>query len=64
MKNEIKIKDKIVSLLNKGEAWTNVAVIFTNLSELTYNEAISIAKEIGNERFIVELDKSYGRSSN
>ena len=58
------MKNKIVSILNKGEQWINVAVLFTNLSELTYEEASSIAREIGNERFIVELDKSYGRISN
>lgn len=53
-------KDHVLRLLTKGESMTNVAVYFVNLSTLTMEEAITMAKEIGNDKFTNRLLESYG----
>lgn len=56
------MKQYILNILSKGDAMINVAVYFTNLSDLKAEEAIKIAEEIGNDNFTKRLKESYGIS--
>ena len=60
--NKNLMKQYILNILSKGDAMINVAVYFTNLSDLKAEEAIKIAEEIGNDNFTKRLKESYGIS--